>query len=722
MARKKKEVEAESEELKGYESHAWVLQKLEEAQNADHDNREQAREAVLFVNQRGGQWEQQWWNRADGKPRYTFDLVTPILDQVQKTMDRADFSISVLPSGGAASKENAAIYDGLVRNIENISNAQEIFGRAGRSMVLKGIDGWSINQRYIDGDSFDQDLVIEAVPNWIDTVWLGPHTEPDGSDCEYAFRLTGLTPDEFKEDYPERAESASLPTDRTTTSYYYRQDLVMVGQFFYKKEAERTLVLMTSGKVYEDNEDFQAMKDELAALGVTEMARRKREKYCVYTRKFDMNGWIGEAKKTAFENWIPLVPCYGNFDIVEDGKIIYYGAVEKLMDPQRVYNYTLSREIEEGALAPRAKYWMTPKQAAGFEEALSTMNINADPVQFFNPDGELPGPPQQNGGAQINPGLSRISEAMQNLVGMTAGMFAANMGDNPGLQSGVAIEALQDRGDAGSNKYILARTIAQRQTGRILVDTIPRVYLPSRQVRILQEDGSYDMETIGEEVIDTQTGRKVVLNDLSEGTYDVTCTTGPSFQNRQSQTVTALTEVGAIDPSVIQLGGDILLRNINAPGMEQLAARKRNELFKAGLIPEDQMTDEEKQQLQAQQQQPQQPDAMTIAAMAEDKKAQALMLDSETKQIDAMASAQESQTNSELKRQELQIKAFEAETERYKVDIMKAEAISKIQGNEAKAEKDLADADAKKMSSALSVATALDGPNITEQYRPNGQA
>lgn len=716
MARKSKKQKDEAiDELPGFESHTWVLQKLKEAQDADHDNREQARECVDFVTQRGGMWEQAWWDRSDGKPRYTFNMTSPIVDRVQRTMSQADYDIKVLPAGGKASKEIAKTYDGLVRNIENISNAKEIYGRAGRSVVVKGIDGWAITQQYIDGDSFDQDLMIECVPNWLDSVWLGPHTEQDGSDCEYAFRLAGLTPDQFREDYPERSENAGLTSDRTTTSFYYRQDLIMVGQFFYKKRESRTLVLMTNGVVYEDDEKFKTLVDELAALGITEMARRKRDKVCVYTRKFDMNGWIGEAKKTVFENWIPLVPIYGNFDVVEDGKIVYKGVVEDLMDPQRVLNYSLSREIEEGALAPRAKYWMTPKQAAGYTDTLQTMNTNSDPVQFFNPDPELPGPPVQSGGAQINPGLANITQAMRDQVGLTAGMFDANMGSNPGLQSGKAIEALKDSGEAGSNKFIIARTIAQRQTGRILVDTIPRVYLPSRQVRILQEDGSFDMATIGQEVPDLQTGKIVVLNDLTEGQYDVTCATGPSFQNRQSQTVTALTEVGAIDPSVIAMGGDILLKNINSPGMDQLAARKRAELFKAGVIPIEQMTDEEKAQLQAQQEQGPQPDPNMVLAMAEAEKARSDMLDSETNQIKAISKA-------EYDERAQMIDSYKAETDRRALDLKWQELGLKAPVYETQALKNAADAQAIDVRKALDMAKALDGPNIRDQFSPNGQA
>ena len=69
-------------------------------------------------------------------------------------------------------------------------------------------------------------------------------------------------------------------------------------------------------------------------------------------RKFDAAGWIDEPKETVFQNWIPVVPCYGNFKLI-DNTIKYRGVVLKLMDPQRVLNYSLSREIEDALARAR---------------------------------------------------------------------------------------------------------------------------------------------------------------------------------------------------------------------------------------------------------------------------------------------------------------------------------------------------------------------------------
>jgi hypothetical protein len=696
MAKKK------TKKVSRYEDHAWMLEALKTAQSADHDNREHAREAHLFVDKRDGQWEPYWWDKNDGKPRYTFDLTNPIIDQISGDMEKSDYDIRVSPAGGDATKDIASTLDGLVRNIETISNAKDVYNRSGREMITCGLDGWRVTTKYVTGDSFDQDIVIEKVANYLDRAWHGPHEEPDGSDAKYAWVLTALDPDVFKEAYPDRNESGDIGDDRQANAYYYRNDLVVVGEFMYIKPESRELILMSNGAVYEDNEEYQKVKDELTQLGVVEERRRTRDKLSVYIRQFDLNGWIDDKPKiTIFENWLPLVPTYANFKINED-KIIYWGVVEKLQDAQRVFNYSLSREIEEGALAPRSKYWLTEEEAAGYEESLRTMNTNADPVQFYNadPDTIQLGRPQQSGGAQVNPGLRNISQAMQQMVGTTQGMFAANMGDNPNLQSGVAIEALQDKGDQGNNKYLSARETSQSHTGRIIVNAIPRLYTPGRQVRLLNEDSSYEMVTIGEEVQDSQTGESVTLHDLSIGTYDVTCSFGPSFKNRQNETVTAITEVGKVDPSVIELGSDILLGNITSPGMDQIADRKRQQLFNNGLIPDDQLTEEEQQQKQAAADQPPPEDPMMVAAKAEEAKAQAETISAQTKQMEAKAEV-------ELKRKQLEIDSFNAETNRFEAQVKHAQAMAEIKGKGAAAAKSLAEAEAQDLENDLTMSGVM---------------
>lgn len=633
ISKKAKEVAEEILETEDqYESHQNVMEMLAAAQWADHDNRERAREAHLFVSKRDGQWEPYWWNNNVNKPRYTFDMTSPIVDQIAGELEQADFDIKVSPAGGSATKDTAEVYDSIIRNLETISNAALIYAHAGRGAVTCGFDAWRVVQKYADDNSFDQDLLVEPIGNAIDRVWFDPSAQlQDRSDARYCFVLHPIATTEYKARWPEGA-AASVPDDREGEAYYDKAEVVVIGELLYIEEEMRELVLMSNGQVHEVNEDFESIVDELAEMGVTEVRRRERKYKKVCSRLFDATDWLEEDSDTAF-CYLPVVPVYANFKILEN-KTIYYGAVEKVMDSQRVLNYSLSREIEEGALAPRAKYWMTMTQAAGHELQLQTLNTNSDPVQFYNPDPMTPGVPMQQGGAQINPGLRTISEAMRGIIGMSAGMFASNMGDNPGLQSGVAIEQLQNKGDNGTHKYFQALEIAIGHTGKIMVSAIPKVYDNERQMRLMYDDGSIEMKPINQEVIDSQTGKVVKVNDLSAGTYDVVCKAGPSFRNRQEQTLRTMIDLAQVDPTILQLGGDLLLRNVVSPVADALAERRRAQMLAQGIIPESQMTDEEKAMMQQKMQtQGEQPDPNMVLAMAEAKKAEAETLNAQNNQM-----------------------------------------------------------------------------------------
>lgn len=676
-----------------YDDHQSVLNLLSSCQEADHDNRENAREAHLFIDKRDGQWEPYWYNTNQGKPRYTFDNVNPIIDQISSEIEQADYDIRVTPAGGNATKDVAATYDGIIRNIENISNAKQIYSQAARGMVTGGFDAWRVCHKYADDNSFDQDIMIEKIANPLDRVWFDPSAEKqDKSDSRYAFVLHPMATDEYENRWPE-GSGESVSDDREGDAYYDKAEVVVVGEFLYVESEDRELVMMSNGQTHEVTEDFEKIADDLMAIGVTEVRRRTRKVHKVCSRYFDGKDWLEDDKDTVF-NRIPVVPVYGNFKIFEN-KTIYWGVVEKLLDPQRVLNYAMSREIEEGALAPRAKYWMTPAQAAGHEDTIRTLNTNSDPVQFFNPDPEFPQVPQQNGGAQINAGLRTVATAMQGMINATAGMFAANMGDNPNAQSGVAIRQLQDKGDNGTFKYTRALEIAIGATGQLIKDAIPNVYDTERTIRVLKEDESYDMADINQKVIDNATGEIVTINDLSVGTYDVICKAGPSFRNRQQETIEAITNLAQLDPSLMQIAGDLLLQNVATPAASQMAERKRAQMIQQGLIPMKQMTEEElaeMQQAQMAAQGQQQPDAAMVLAQAEQMKAQAEMLRAQieqaklqNEQMKLQIEAQKLQTQMANDQADNQIDAFNAETKRMETQVKAQQAGATIEKTTAQA-------------------------------------
>jgi hypothetical protein len=170
------------------------------------------------------------------------------------------------------------------------------------------------------------------------------------------------------------------------------------------------------------------------------------------------------------------------------------------------------------------------------------------------------------------------------------------------------------------------------------------------------------------------------------GTYDVTCKAGPSFRNRQEQTLRTMLELAQVDPSLLQLGGDLLLKNVVSPVADALAERRRAQMIAQGIIPEKQMTDEEKQELAMKMQsQGQAQDPNMVLAQAEMLKAQAqqmqaqndamkLQLENMKLQIQAQ-NYDNSNANSQI---DAQIKAFDSETKRIDTQIKAEQAGARI--------------------------------------------
>jgi hypothetical protein len=188
------------------------------------------------------------------------------------------------------------------------------------------------------------------------------------------------------------------------------------------------------------------------------------------------------------------------------------------------------------------------------------------------------------------------------------------------------------------------------------------------------------MVTLNDNVLDEQTQQNVELNNLAKGDYDVVCDFGPAFNSQQKETTQAFLDMAAIDPTFLQQGKDIMLKNLAVPGMDQMAERAREELLNAGLIPEAQYTDEERERIaQAQaeaQNQPPQEDPMMVAARAEEGKAQAAQMEAQNKQLQIQGDLQVKQQDQQIRMLELQLKQQEFERagqDKYNVDLINAD-------------------------------------------------
>ena len=454
----------------------------------------------------------------------------------------------------------------------------------------------------------------------------------------------------------------SISHDRIGDAYWRKADTVTIGRFMYKKPITVELVKMSDGSVYEVDEEFEQVVDDLAAQGIVEQERRSHDTYRVHSRLADGSKWLTEEEETVFE-YLPVIPCYANFRLSE-GKPIYRGVAQFVMDQQRLVNFYASREAEAVALSPKPKWWMTQKQAEGFESELRTINTDNRAVQFYNPDDEAP-PPSLQGGAVLDQGLIAAKQAAENGVNQTIGLFNASLGDNRGLQSGVAINAQIGQGNTSTTKYFSSMQTAIEWTGTILINAIPRVYDTLRTVRVIGDDGSSEMVQINSVVLDAQTGQMVELNNLSKGQYDVVCDIGPAFKNQMDEANNAFTQLVQANPNLAPIVQDLWVKNIPLPEMDKAAERLREQAINNGLVPLEQLSDEERQQVEAAKaQQGQQPDPAMIMAQGELMKGQAELQNAQNKQAELQIKAVEMQQKAQLENDKLgsQVQLNQAKT------------------------------------------------------------
>lgn len=732
-----------------YSDISKVLVMVTKTQDAEQDQREKVRESKRFLTERDGMWDKYAVTKMDGRFRGSFDMCTPIIDSIAGEIEQSDFTIRVSPSGGEASKDTAKLLDGIIRNIRNVSNAEDTFNSAGRSNVTGGFDAWEVVQDWVDGDSFDQDLFIRRVPNAVDSVWFDMSSVlQDRSDANWAVKLAALPVDEYNARWPEgsgmsvgdnaRSKDGSGNSHNCNT----KKEVVTVGKLYYRKPRKIDIVRMTNGATYKDDDKFKSVQDELLQQGIVvevdedgNEKRRTRESWRVYSRMFDGSMWLAEEEETVFD-YVPLIPVYGNFDIVDDD-LVYFGKLENLYDPQRVLNYAMSRDIEDGALSPSPTIWMTDKQAEGND--YSEMNTDRAPVRIYNADAEAPPINGQSytGGPVASSGLQTTIQNTQQMITTSSNSFQAQQGNANAQQSGVAGLQQIEQGNVGNIKWFKALEVAICHTGKVLINAIPRTYDATRQARVLEEDGSSDMVTLNQPVLDQQTQKNVILNDLSVGEYDVVCEMGPAFNSAQKESARSFEAMASIDPTFAQSGMDIWLKNKKEPGMDLMAERYREQLFNAGAIPESQWTDEERQQIQAQQEaaqnQPPQPDPMMIAAQAEMTKAQAEQQNAQNKQVEIQGSQQVSmaqiqldnkkvdlETQKFIKSQDdkLNVAAATIDQGQQKIDLQAQKQQFDAMMQSMKQQQDelnSAFANLKTMREALGVETVV-GPNAVETY------
>jgi hypothetical protein len=430
---------------------------------------------------------------------------------------------------------------------------------------------WRVVTDYVRDDSFDQEIYIKPISNPF-TVYFDPNSQmPDGSDAETCLITEVMSKKDFRAQYPNADDGGNFNnrgTGDADADWIMKEDIRIAEWWFTERVKTKLLLLSDGTQVFKD----EAPSAELmAAAGVFVVSERptvrKLIKWCKLTglEVLEESTWMGKH--------IPIVPVYGQ-QITIDDKRKKYGLVRMAKDPQRMYNYWRTALTESVALAPKAKWLLAEGQDEGHENEWAQANIKAAPVlRYKQKDIEgQPAPVPTRLQPEAPPaGIVEATSAINNDLQTVVGIFDANQ-FSQGNQSGKAIRGQQMQIDMTNYHYYDNLTRSLKQTGRIILDLIPKIYDKERVMRIIGYDNRPEMVTINPRQVD-ESGAEKILNDVTVGEYDVYMDTGPGYQSKRQEAVESMIPLLQANPELFQAAGDLVFRNMDFPGADVIADR-----------------------------------------------------------------------------------------------------------------------------------------------------
>ena len=548
---------------------------FELCEDAETENREQSLDDLKFA-RLGEQWPEGVKKARDDehRPCLTINRMPAFIRQVVNDARRNKPAIRVHPVDSHADIETAKVLDGLIRNIEVSSNADAAYDTAIDFAVSCGIGYFRVDVDFAEDDSFDLDLRVNRISNPF-SVYRDPRsTAVDSSDWNLAFVTELLPKEDFEKQYPDvdtgdwEADSKDTEDDTWITS-----DSVRVAEYWTRDEIEKEILLMTNGEIL-DADVYEKQREYYEVNGIVPQSSRMTKSHRVIQRL------LGGADVLSEKEWagryIPIIPVYGE-EVVVGEKRHFMSLIHFARDSQVMYNYWRTAAAELVALAPKAP-WIGPTGAFVTDaDKWASANISTHP--YIEYDGQVP--PQRQAFAGVPAGA--LQEALNSSDDMKAvmGMFDASLGDRSNEVSGRAIMARQREGDISTFHFIDNMTRAIRHAGKCLIDLIPHVYSEARVIRVLGEDEQPQTVQINQpmQVPDEPEPR---IYDLTAGRYDIAVKAGPNFTTMREEAATQMMELLRAFPQAAPVIGDIVARNLDWPGAEEISERLK-QLIPGGM-------------------------------------------------------------------------------------------------------------------------------------------
>lgn len=655
------------------------------------------------------QWDDQLLQDSQLSYRGEFDILRKAGRQISTELEENPVQTDFMPKG-ATPEEMSELADGLYRTDDFSNTSIQSYENGKMEAIVCGAGAWLLYSEYeslSSEENSNQAIKRKPIFEANNTVFWDPNSKLlDKSDANYVSVLTAYSEDAYldlvEELTGERPDSINMDSFKQPEHSYSFPWLggggkkIYVVEFFHREKVKIQLIDYTDpfGEVGTMREsDIEPVMDEMKGNGFSFEEGKKVTvwqvtKYIASGAEI-LNGEkkiideeTGEEQRTGeiiVGQNIPVVPIYGEYAYIE-GEPHYEGIVRLAKDPQRLRNFGMSYLADIVSRSPRSKpiYWQD--QIAGLEnfyqESGADDNYPYKLMHRFDKDGrELPlGPiattPEQPMPTALATMLGLTREAVEDVA--SAGL-PGEMSDPSTQIAFKTVNALQARIDKQSYVYQKNFKTAKRRDAEVWASMMSEIIDTPRTKTITAKDGTKTQVQIMESVIDNETGEIVTLNDFYGSEFDVYTKIGPAYSSQKEQTIEKLTilvqGMAPGDPIRRALELKILLL-MDGSEFDDVQEYAKKELILSGVRQPE--TDEEKQMFAQAQQGKDTPDAATLLALAEERKAQAMEGKNQIELIKTQANAR----NEEMKRV---IDEFKAVTDRARAQVDAQESDANIE-------------------------------------------
>jgi hypothetical protein len=594
------------------------------------------------------------------RPCLVMDQTGQYVANVAGQIEKQPPAIHAIPVGGGAEKQAAEQIDGRFRHIEHASKASQHYAMALTSAARTGVGYIVIRPEYVDRALGWQEPRISSEPDPLRVVFDPWSTATDGSDAMFAFVLTAMSISAFEKRWKGKDPVDFGDTESNRRDQNRKQ--VLIAEQWYQESSRKNIIVYvgadgqeTSGEEDEYHEACQSAGQQLP------LVRHYTDK-CNIIKWRRMSGAdiLEESEYPA--DCIGIVPVYGYVGFSE-GRMKYCGIPRRARAAQQAYNYHVSEQLAYIGTAPKAPWLASKRATAGVEQLWDRASSQSRawlPYNDIDDLGAIAQPSRINPSAGLMNHEAGAAQALRDIQA-SIGMYQANLGAQSNETSGVAIESRKQQGEASTAHFPAHMAASLGQVGNIVMQMDAKLADTHRDQPIIELDGSAGKVRVNpdQETSFERTPDGVSINP-SVGKYGVRVVVGASYSTQRTQTNAAFAEIMRGNPELAATVAPFWAQTLDFPGSDKFAqamAAMAPPPVKAILQPEGQQEAEDP--------------AKMAQELAQCKQAlQEAIQHAHAAQEDAdaaIASEADAKRQAEVKERELDIKAYDAETNRLKI-------------------------------------------------------